>query len=291
MFVYAFNKKIPVVVEGKGSLPLVIVGPASLFKKPGMLPERWREIFTLYFVDIFSDVGIENDYSHWHLTTFAKEFDKVLLGLRLDKVVLFAHSSLGIMAIEYAAAYPDKVLMSVLVAAMPIWGQYKQDMSHLYFIGNADQARKSDFQSDQKALESKINSLQGTEKFVQSYQSRRTYFFKEYKKERDLWRGITFDMPLIEKYFSLISQYDIRERTHFKQNGARLPSKTFLALGLWDYSAPFYTWTDDLREATKALYYYIFESDHYPMVDCAKKLTQELEAFIEREEVSIRAKL
>ena len=54
MLVHILNKIISVSVRGCGDIPLLVIGPANLFLKPGMLPDELDDLFTLYFVDIFN---------------------------------------------------------------------------------------------------------------------------------------------------------------------------------------------------------------------------------------------
>ncbi len=271
------NKKVRIRKRGKGDYPLLIVGPASIFQQPGFLPKEFDTLFKIYFVDWF----IKNDkhtpdYSQLTLAHFVDVVEDIRVQLDLKKVILFSHSAMGILAIEYAKKHTENVLFNIVIATSPIWGHKKEQSSKLFFRYNATKQRQRMYINDHNALKKQLEtfvkqtSLQKT--FIAKYSSRRTQFFRHperYKPER-LWPNIEMDMPLIMHYFSLISAYDV-------QSGEFEVVPTFLALGLYDYSCPFYHWTDDNRAMLEKMHYYIFkDSGHYPMMTESGKFIEEL---------------
>jgi proline iminopeptidase len=79
----------------------------------------------------FSDQPEES--SLWELDRFVAEVEQVreALGLEPDSFVLFGHSWGGILAIEYALAYPDKLkglVVSNMMSDVPAYNRYAQDV-------------------------------------------------------------------------------------------------------------------------------------------------------------------
>jgi proline iminopeptidase len=269
------GKKLPVFIRGNGSIPLLVLGQATLFKKTGFIPNQLDDYFKIYFVDLFERQIDQdfNDFSHLKFDDFLDAIEEIRLKLDLEKVALFSHSAPGVLAIEYSRKYEKNVSLNIIVATAPIWGTYKSELSNNFFKYNASSARKSLFDADQKKLE----ILKEKKNFIQTYMARRAFFFSDPMNPfwESLWEGVNQDEALIEHFFLLIKAYDIR-----KIPNSHAP--TFLALGLEDYSAPFYAWTDDVANTDNCFKpleqcdnsgigaqraYYIFNSAHFPPIE------------------------
>jgi proline iminopeptidase len=79
----------------------------------------------------FSDQPDDN--SLWELDRFVDEVEQVrrALGLEPDSFVLYGHSWGGILALEYALAYPDNIkglVISNMMADVPAYNRYAQDV-------------------------------------------------------------------------------------------------------------------------------------------------------------------
>jgi proline iminopeptidase len=270
--VYALGKKLPVFIRGNGNISLLVLGQASLFKKPGFIPNEFDNYFKIYFVDLF-EKQLDQDPYDFHrlkLDDFLDAIETVRLQLNLREIALFSHSAAGVLAVEYNRKYEKNVSLNIIVAMAPIWGLYKNELSERYFQYNSTSDRQLLFKHDQKLLASKDDKT-----FSLSYMARRALFFSNPMdfSWQFLWDGVNQDEELINHYFKLINDYDIR----------KIPSNntpTFLALGLKDYSVPFYAWTDDIartdhcfkpletnknKEEIPQKVYYIFNAAHFPM--------------------------
>jgi len=274
LFIEALGKRLPVHVRGNGLLSLLVLGPATLFEKPGFIPAAWDEQFTIYFVDFFalSERSSSCHYDCLQLEDFVGAVESTRAQLQLDTVVLFGHSAAGVLAMEYSTRYPDRVLFNILLCASPIWGGYKNKLTTDFFQQNASHRRHRLFMRDQRRLH-KIDRVS----FVHSYNARRAYFYK-YPRQmfwQNLWDHVVLDEPLVNRYFSLIQNFDFRAIAYHTQ--------TFLALGLYDASCPFYMWTDDVAAMLENIEYYVFpDSGHYPMLEEWQALTIQLRAYIDR---------
>jgi proline iminopeptidase len=285
------GKELPVFIRGHGNIPLLVLGQATLFKKPGFIPNPLDDYFKIYFVDLFEKQINQDfdDFSHLKLDDFLNAIEEIRLKLNLEKVALFSHSAPGVLAIEYSRKYEKNVLLNIIVATAPIWGTYKADLSNCFFKHNASFARKILFDADQKGLE-----IIEKKSFIHTYMARRTFFFSNPMDPfwESLWEGVYQDEALIGHFFQLIKDYDIR-----KTPNSDIP--TFLALGLEDYSAPFYAWTDDVANNDHCFKpldqcdssgnvpqraYYIFNSAHFPPIedpDFSKKVLLFVNKFTE----------
>jgi proline iminopeptidase len=74
-----------------------------------------------------------DDHSLWELDRFVDEVEQVrrALGLEPESFVLYGHSWGGILALEYALAYPDNIkglVISNMMADVPAYNRYAQDV-------------------------------------------------------------------------------------------------------------------------------------------------------------------
>jgi len=270
-----FNKKIGVEIRGDSEIPLLVVGPASLFKKNGLLPEDLYQHFSVYFVDFFEAVeGSSLNYNALTLDDFIDAIEQIRQQLDLPRIALLAHSSNGVLAMEYANKHNEHVIFNVLIGTMPIWGDSRKKINASFFQFNASEKRKTIERNN-----AMISSAPGffsspAEKFIEQYKARKAQFFGDDNLIHSLsdidhlWDEIALDMELVNQYFSVIANYDMRV-SQYK------PIPTFIGLGLYDASCPFYVWTDEIKEwfleknqlelYDEYIKLYIFDSDHYPM--------------------------
>lgn len=275
--VSVFGAEVPVFIEGEGVAPLLIVGPADLFRKNKMLPDKMGELFTIYFVDLFSDLISFDEVTVSKLTMsdFINAIDLIRSQLMLEKIALFAHSALGVLGYKYTLQHPENTLCLLMVAASPNWTEHKNKMSVDFFLSNASQERKKLYEADQKQFSQLLTSC-SRDKFTNSYIAKRTLFFYDPRctTVKSMWNDIYHCMPLISHYFKLIN--DCSMMAHQKIN---VP--LFIAMGLYDASMPFYLWTDDMKETIGQSYYYIFEnSAHYPIIEESEVFFSKLESFV-----------
>ncbi len=278
------NKQLPVHTRGYGAISLVVVGQASLFKKPNILPSEMDKYFTMYFVDLFEKRDEKQvDYSSLTLDDFISSVENTRIQLGLEKVAIFGHSAAGILAIEYAKKYKENVLFNLIISTAPIWGDYKKKLTDDFFNQNSTSDRQNIFAGDQKDQNEfeKESKTTPSSIFVRRYNSRRAHFYYEPKNEfwQHIWDGVNFDEDLINRYFETIKNYDFR-------NVSYKDVATFLCLGMFDYSAAFYGWTDEAKAKLNNMEYYIFDkSGHYPMVEQRDLFMEKLLEFIDKQNV------
>ncbi len=275
MPVTLFDQSYEVYTRGNGKIPLLIVGPASLFMPKGRLPADWDKQFTLYFIDIFSKPVPESTRKNLTLNDFVAQIDSIRNQLKLEKIALFAHSAPGIIALEYSIQYPEETLFTILIGTMPKWGKYKNNQTNNYFDANASQRRKQTFLHDQRQLASSIRPPS----FKMMYNARRSHFYRNYHAYKDIMKNTSQDSLLIYHYFNQIQDYDLNRR-YDDITLEKALSKTFIGLGLYDYSCPYYCWTEDMRVTPKNIY--VFQSGHFPIFESSNDLSREVTLFQSR---------
>jgi proline iminopeptidase len=269
-----FSKKLPIYERGEGEIPLLVIGPANLFRKKGMIPEQMNSRFKIYFVDFFEKQGDELiDLSKVTLGDFIDSIEAIRNHLSLEKIALFAHSSSGVLAVEYAKKYQERVLLNILVSSSPVWGGALREDSDEFFKGNASQERRDLYQKDQEEL---LTPEQKEPSFTRRYLSRKARFFYGLNSalSKNLWENISIDEPMVNHYFSLIQTYKLE----FSQSLATV--KTFIALGLYDYSAPVDLCLRYAQCFVERMCCVFSESAHFPMIEESSEFVSKLFDYI-----------
>lgn len=281
--VEVLGKKLPVLRYNK--LPILIVGPASLFYE-NYLPSSFGRYFEPYFVDIFEKTATNISIHNLTSDDLVDAIEKIRKNLQLDKVVLFGHSSNGILALKYSYKYHEHVICNILVGTTPFRGNDKDEISKKFFDEYASRARKLIYQDDNNNL-NKISNPS----FFDQYNAKRAlnFFDPEDTRGANIWQKTNLDEDLINKYFSLIDSFNI------KQEETKFTVPTFLALGAHDYSCPYVLWDlrNDKPHETQHkketfimfddpfLKTHIFDkSSHFPMIEQENDFMQALLEFL-----------
>ena len=264
---------------GNGPTPLLIIGLASLFKKPGVLPQAFMTWFHCYFFDHIQVIARPKPVAQLTLEDLVDEIETTRAALQLEKMIIFAHSSIGVIAHAYAKRYPQYLSAIIMVGTAPRWDQIKKDKMQEYFIMNASRERKEQYARDQASLQALLNQ-QNTRSgsFIFSYNARNTKLWSDYKQNHEeLWEAIYPDEPLVDHLFTnLLPPYQFRSS----------PVPTFLALGLHDYQIPFVLWTDKHAGYTEEnsydnIHIHLFEeSGHYAMTEQPELFCSYLKKFM-----------
>jgi proline iminopeptidase len=296
--VKVFGKKCPVYKCGHGKHPMLVIGPANLFRNQ-FLPDNMYEYFTIYFVDFFSetrsgeayikqqknldksldlDMNINAlDRSKLTMDDFVEAIESIRTQIKKDWIALFGHSSNGILALKYTEKYPQYVIFNVLVGTTPFRGTEKERLSDDFFNREASDETKKLFNEDQTDIGKKGGG------FLDSYRAKRAkvFFDRRFQLNETVWENIMFDEDLVKSYFRLIDDFDIR------RNVKMILVPTFLALGRHDFVCPYILWENYAREILEdkiITRHVIFtKSAHYPMAEQPDEFLEELISFLPRE--------
>lgn len=269
------GNQVTVYIEGNSNIPCMFVGAAGLFRKPNMLPEKLKETFCFYFVDLWDTgdrafQGDQQNYKDLDWDKITGEIEEARLALDLDKIVIMGQSAAGAMPIEYARQYPSNCLLAIPIAFSPNWSKDSQQHTEDFMRLNASKDRKQLRNELQAASQADVNEMDQEKAFIKRFQTDRPLYWKDYNaavpKISFMWQDYHPNVEKVIAYASKVLQgYDF-----FSNPVEDVP--IFWGLGIYDYSAPMYLLTDkinNLHSDGKScnIYYYLFDSGHYPMVE------------------------
>lgn len=122
--------------EGSGAQHMLTLhgGPGANHEYLEVFERHQEELgVTFYYYDqlgsYYSDQP--DDTALWVVDRFAEEVEEVRQGLELDRLVLYGQSWGGVLAIEYALRYPDRLdglVISNMTASFSAYASYIQEL-------------------------------------------------------------------------------------------------------------------------------------------------------------------
>jgi len=274
------GKSVAVSIDGHGSLPCLFIGAAGLFRKPNLFPvELKKKLLTCYFVDTWErtpDGPIFSEPLSWQL--LVNEIEEIRAQLKLDKLVLFAHSAAVPLGYEYGLAYPDQCLCLLLFNP---WTPPLFDKSVKHFIAQAEPNRLDLIAKDEVTRKILHPRLDDEGRFLLRFLTRRGLFWKDFRRHDVLaiWEDYHPDVIREEEYSQqLLSHYDLINRPP-------LEVPVFWGLGQYDFSNIFSELTDGTNSFLKQprSTCHIFDAGHYPFLENPEEVTASIKSFFETE--------
>lgn len=249
--------EIHVVTRGAG-LPCLVLSSIGTRPFEKQLPAELDRSFQLCFVDLRGSGRSTGNASDLDFDVLSQDLEGVRRALSAERVLVFGHSILGALAVEYARRCPESVSHLLLVGTPP-----SGDMEHLmaaasaFFEQDASQDRKQQFAQNLASLPRDPRES-STQQMLLSQTPKRfsdpRFDAAPYFAEAEVNMG--FFMHLMGKLTA----------------GWQLPADAFalptlLALGRHDYVMPHFSW-DGLLERFPQVTRELFEhSGHQPFLE------------------------
>jgi len=263
------------IVEGKGT-PCLVIGHAesSRLLCSQDLQDHFRFVFTDLRHDIRSDSSLE--LSQVTLDTYLDDINAVSRSLGLVRFIIWGHSHHAYLAFRYAQKYPGTVASIIMTACSPC----------VMNLSRQNEFWEADASDERKALFAQTwgeFQKQRSEMTVEERRARR-----ERGERPEMPRGPvvamaakllyhpTDTLPLTkiaekmrnDRKVYLHYQLEILKDYDLAEESEPVVVPVFLALGRYDYIAPYILWNDERRAALPNLTYHLFsKSGHFPQIE------------------------
>jgi proline iminopeptidase len=186
--------------------------------------------------------------------TFSDDIERVRAAAGLDRPIVVGQSQHGYMALEYARRYPDRVRGVVVVAVAPPVDD--EDAEETFFDRDATPERRA-ADARIRAARPVPDRVETSRDWIDRYQANDAYVWFEPEPDHShLWDGIELNLDVMKQVWA------DEAFGGFRLDPSDTP--TFLALGRYDYSAPYYLW-DEYRALFPNLRSRLYErSAHQP---------------------------
>lgn len=256
--------KLHYIIEGDG-IPCLVIGNPSTFFPPTFskeLKKRFRFIFINHKIYAPSS---EIEVDKITIDTIVDDLEKIRITFGLDKMGILGHSAQGLIALEYARKYREHIKHVIMIATFPNYNKDIREKIGEFWESDASKERKQLFERNLKQIsEEELNKATPLQAFLLEYLAKSgpmgwynpiydcSWLFESYQINIDAFNHF---------YYVLCEEYDFTQYFH------EIKIPVFLALGRYDYAAPYTLW-DNLIENFPNLTYKLFEkSGHWPMLE------------------------
>lgn len=243
--------------------PMLIVGSHLFYQRA--FPEKMKDSFELHFFDhkgfVHNQQLSESAYSS--LEAIVADIEAFRLKLGLDRSLLFGHSGHAYMALEYAKAFPERIMGLILCACSPNLSQESHQAAESYFLEMADGYRQELFGQDMAGLRDKIHA-EPDRRFVHFVlsQKAKNWFDPTYDAAW-LWQDVPTHLPTLDFVWGRLFRDYLADRDLEKVSFPVL----FLQ-GKYDFVAgPHARWACIAAKMPKVTTVIFEKSGHYPMVE------------------------
>lgn len=246
-------------------IPMLIIGGAHFY--PQYFPEAMRDHFDMVFCDsrhwVTTPKGF--DLSTLTLEMIADDYERIRVAAGLERPIVVGQSQHAYHALVYARRHPDRVRGVVLVAARRPSDNGDEGE---FFERDASPERKAQDARIRAAVPAPDQPVTSAD-FIDRYVANSAYFWFDPEVDRRyLWEGTVANIPVFDR------MWDDDMLGGIRLEPSDIP--TFLALGRYDYSAPYHEW-DPFRPLFSNLTYRLYErSAHQPPFEQPDEFTADM---------------
>lgn len=229
------NTSYLVSVSGRG-IPCLAIGIGTLLQRT--LSSKFKESFQVYASDWYWDCRSPPP-TQLTMRQTVEDIHQLAQELKLPPFVMLAHSAFGLVALEYAKAYPSS-LRGVVMIGTPLNSNPKvAQVNNDYFERHAEPERKCIDRERRRTTDT--TGLTPAERFLREYiwRDAARYWYDPAYDCSWLWEGIELNGELINRLFWEILP------AHDAQVGlAEIECPILLAAGMADYDCCPWMWAE-----------------------------------------------
>lgn len=271
------------VVEGSGR-PCIVVGMEAYYVRA--FPDALKRVLRCAFMDtrMVERAPRGDTLGSYSVAQAAEDVEAVRRSLGWDHVVVFGHSVHGIIALEYARRYPEHVMQAVVVGTAPYRGPRLTAAARTFWNADASPERKAALQKREERFAGQRQVAHGSDAIVLTFLAGAPRFWYDLGYDgASLWRGIRVDVPSWNSLFASAASWDVRQ-------GPALKSPVFVALGRYDYTTPYSTWSREYLAALPRGTVHVFAgSAHTPFLEEPAEFARRLQAWLDATSTPIKA--
>ncbi len=270
------------VVEGSGR-PCIVMGVEAYYVRA--FPDALKKVLRCAFMDLQTvERAPRADTASYSVRQATDDVEAVRRSLGWERVVVFGHSVHGLIALEYARRYPEHVTQAVVVGSAPFWGPRLEAAHRAFWEKDASRERKAALQNRQERFAAQRQAARGSDAIVLTFVSGAPRFWFDLGYDgASLWRGIRIDTLRWSGLFASAASYDVRV-------GPSISRPVFVALGRYDYTIPYTTWSREyLAALPRGTVQTFAQSGHSPFMEQPVEFAQRLAAWLDATSTPMKA--
>ena len=267
------GRGIPCLVPSLASTPIY----ERTFNSPGLLAH-----FRLIFTELRANRTAADDAETVTLDRLVADLDGLRQALGHERVALLGHSGHSVLALAYAARYPERTERVIVVGGMPTFSAAISAQNATYWEVVATPERKRLLAAGTaRVTPERLAALTPAGRMIASYAAGGARYFADPTYDSTpLWAGFEHASPaIIQRFWGPTAQFSTFDP---QANFPHLAAPVFIAQGTLDFSVTPLAWSgvkDLLPDAT----YCAFErSGHYPQFEEPEVFDREIVAWLDR---------
>jgi|JI10StandDraft_1071094.scaffolds.fasta_scaffold26031_3 proline iminopeptidase len=226
-----------------------------------------QEVMELVFVELRGNRTATGDVDALTFDGMVDDLDGVRRGLGLERVAVLGHSAHAMLALAYAARYPERTSHVLAIAGAPGLSAARAAQTAMYWELVASPERKRILAENRAKLTEEVMArLTPSERVIVPYAANGPLFFPDPAYDcRPLWEGHEqISDRVFGRFWGPQGQFGAFDAD------AVLPkvvAPLFIGQGVFDFVAPPHAWAGELDKLPTATYRAFERSGHYPHVD------------------------
>lgn len=257
-------------IEGSGPYVVAFTGSENLGHS--MYSDRLRKHITFIYAD--PQLIPQSVMNTLTMDSIIQDIDRVRKFLKVKNISVMGHSMFGILPMEYALKYPDRIKFSISTGAMPYTTSRATDLSKTYWDSSATAERKAIREENLKQIMNEKVEKSGAERFWDSYKANVPLRFADphFDISSMMKAGInSTNMSFIGRFWGVIlKDYDN------SANYQEILTPVLVIAGKYDFGAPYFLWKDFGKKMPDYTFYLFEDAGHNPMVEVPDKFDQVL---------------
>jgi proline iminopeptidase len=225
------------------------------------------DVLHLVFAELRGNRTAVGDVGALTLPTLVEDMDALRRALGFDRVAVLGHSAHSLLALAYAARFPEMVSHVIVVGGMPAISPTFHTQRAGYWEVAASPARKQRLAENHARLDgADLARRTASERLIRTYAADGPlYFFDPTYDCTPLWAGHDeFSDALYQRFWGDGGQFATFDPAI---DFPRIAAPVFIAHGVFDFSVPVTIWIDVKDTLPRPTYHAFERSGHYPQVE------------------------
>jgi len=226
-----------------------------------------EDVMQLVFVELRGNRTATGEIDALTFDAVVDDLDRVRRALGLGRVAVLGHSAHSILALAYAARYPEVTSHVLAIAGAPGMTAGVMARTAMYWDLVASPERKRILAENRARLtEDALARLTPSERFIATYAANGPLYFPDPTYDcTPLWEGHEqISDSLFARFYGPQGQFATFDP---EANLPKVAAPVFVAQGVFDFVATPYAWAGELEKLPNATYRAFERSGHYPQVD------------------------
>lgn len=241
-----------------------------------------QDAMQLIFVELRGNRTATGEIDALTFDTIVDDLDGVRRALGLERVAVLGHSAHSMLALAYAARYPEQTSHVLAIAGAPAMTADVFAQIATYWNMVASPERKRILAENQAKLTPEVLAqLTPSERVIVPYVANGPIFFFDPTYDcTPLWAGHDqISDGLFARFWGPQGQFGAFDP---ETNLPKISAPVFIAQGVFDFAAPPHAWTGALEKLPNATYHAFERSGHYPHVDERALFTEAVKSWLAR---------